>query len=1108
MTMKAKSKISAYILRSSAAALLFSCVIVAVSSAINLPNHPPKFPTPPNNTAFGLNGHESVSSVAASAITTDRVLTFADRVVYQRAIEEVYWRHRTWPKANSSPKPPLDRVMSQAQIEKKVEDYLRNSQALVDYWQRPITAEQLQAEMERMAQHTKQPEVLRELFEALGNDPFVIAECLARPVLAERLLTNWYAYDETIHGEMKQRAEAELQAHNSVQQMKQLSGTYSKIAFIKGDSGDISQQRDASSVKLNSREWNEAVQKLAATFGRAGRYVINGTDRLPGRPPLPARSAYATADYETVPIGQLSALQEDERRYYATAVIERTSDQLKVATVSWLKEPLNSWLEGVENEVPNLMAVPSGNYQLPAISGGAGECVDDSWTATPGPPFARIYHTVVWTGSEMIVWGGDSGIALDTGERYNPSTDSWTAISIVNAPAARAFHTAVWTGSEMIIWGGATGWNSLNTGGKYNPSTDSWTATSTSNAPEGRAYHTAVWTGSEMIIWGGYNFPLGYFNTGGKYNPSTDSWTATTISNAPSGRRYHTAVWTGSEMIVWGGNNLSAYENTGGRYNPSTDNWTATSTTNAPDGRALHTAVWTGSEMIAWGGTNASVDFNTGGRYNPTTDSWTATSTNNAPDGREFHTVVWTGSEMIVWGGYLFDGGPHLLNTGGRYSPSTDSWTATSTTGAPAARENHTAVWTGSEMIVWGGIGDVGPLNTGGRYNPSTDSWTPTSISNTPEGRDYHTAVWTGSEMIVWGGSSPPVGPLNTGGRYNPTTDSWTATSITNAPSARGGHTAIWAGIEMIVWGGGSGGVVVNTGGRYNPGTDSWTATGTTNAPTPRYLHTAVWSDSQMIVWAGIDVTSATVNTGGRYDPGADNWTATSTTNAPTGRESHTAVWTGSEMIVWGGISDLGFLNTGGRYNPGTDGWTATSTFFAPSRRYSHTAVWTDSQMIIWGGCTASLPCHPLNAGGRYNPSTDSWTATSIANAPEARGYHTAVWTGSEMIVWGGSTDIFALNTGGRYNPTTDSWTATSTTGAPLARQNHTAVWSGSEMIIWGGSGSNTGGRYCAQSGPTATPTPTASATATATPTATPTPTPRPAPTPRPRPTPPPRPLS
>src|SRR6266480_580588 len=117
--------------------------------------------------------------------TPERTLTFAERMSYQRAIEEVYWRHRIWPKERPDPKPSLDAVISQAQLEKKVEDYLRKSQALEDYWQRPITAGQLQAEMDRMAEYTKQPEVLHELFDALGNDPFVIVECLARPALAE-----------------------------------------------------------------------------------------------------------------------------------------------------------------------------------------------------------------------------------------------------------------------------------------------------------------------------------------------------------------------------------------------------------------------------------------------------------------------------------------------------------------------------------------------------------------------------------------------------------------------------------------------------------------------------------------------------------------------------------------------------------------------------------------------------------------------------------------------------------------------------------------------------------------------------------------------------------
>ena len=124
--------------------------------------------------------------------------------------------------------------------------------------------------------------------------------------------------------------------------------------------------------------------------------------------------------------------------------------------------------------------------------------------------------------------------------------------------------------------------------------------------------------------------------------------------------------------------------------------------------------------MIIWG------SGNTGGRYDPTTDSWSATSLNGVPSGRAAHTAVWTGTEMIVWGG--FNNG-NLIRTGGRYNPSTDSWTSTSITNAPAARGSHTAVWSDSEMIIWGGCTAVGFgctnfANTGGRYNPSTDSWT------------------------------------------------------------------------------------------------------------------------------------------------------------------------------------------------------------------------------------------------------------------------------------------------------------------------------------------------------------------------------------------------
>src|SRR5207249_3442542 len=360
--------------------------------------------------ALAKRSFDGRTTSATSSTQTPRTLSFADRVAYQRAIEEVYWQHRIWPKEQSGPKPPLEKMMSQAEIEKKVEDYLRNSQALEDYWRRPITPDQLQAEMERIARHSRQPEVLREIFAALGNDPFVIAECLARPVLAERLLSELYAHDQRFHGELKRRAEAELRAHGSVRQMKQTSGMYTEMEWMKSDSADPVEA---------------AVSPAQPT-------------RLPSQKPADTKNA--------------------------NAVMMKGKDRLKLATVAWLKEPLRSWLAKAEAQAPVTMAAVSTNYTLPMISSPSGGCTDDTWTPTSltNAPIARSGHTAVWTGSEMIVWGG---AGMNTGGRYNPVTDSWTDTSTTNAPSERSGHTAVWTGSEMIVWGGSP---TLNTGGRYN----------------------------------------------------------------------------------------------------------------------------------------------------------------------------------------------------------------------------------------------------------------------------------------------------------------------------------------------------------------------------------------------------------------------------------------------------------------------------------------------------------------------------------------------------------------------------------------------------------------------------------------------------------------
>jgi N-acetylneuraminic acid mutarotase len=211
----------------------------------------------------------------------------------------------------------------------------------------------------------------------------------------------------------------------------------------------------------------------------------------------------------------------------------------------------------------------------------------------------------------MIVWGGGS----NTGGVYDPGTNSWSATSTVGAPSARSGQTAVWTGTRMLVFGGN---NFDSSGGSYDPVTNTWTALSLTDAPSGRLGHSAVWTGTRMIIWGGSDATGTSLNTGAVYSPVTDSWTATTLTGAPAHRSLHSAIWTGSRMVIWGGFTPISFSssNTGARYDPIANSWTATSVVAAtPTAREHHGTIWTGTKMVIFGGTTAGTPFGVGGIY-------------------------------------------------------------------------------------------------------------------------------------------------------------------------------------------------------------------------------------------------------------------------------------------------------------------------------------------------------------------------------------------------------------------------------------------------------------------------------------------------------------
>jgi hypothetical protein len=290
-------------------------------------------------------------------------------------------------------------------------------------------------------------------------------------------------------------------------------------------------------------------------------------------------------------------------------------------------------------------------------------------------------ETAVWTGEELLLWGGGFSYKTDgaahDGAAFDPETSGLRPLPEAPIPS-RWWHTAIWTGREMIVWGGAGGRHERTDGAAYDPRTDAWRRIA--DAPMGGYAHSVVWTGEEMIVWGGSDdyesegtrgFPGTFLNMGAAYDPRADTWRVLEPSPLDP-RGWHTAVWTGEEMIVWGGvagsDVYAAYAGEAGAYDPARGDWREIPP-GPLSGRVDHSAVWTGEEMMVWGGSQAGggLGYEDGATYSPVRNDWDRLPP--APiDGRYRHAAVWTGQEMMIWGGERV-GGDHSFRDGAIYAP-------------------------------------------------------------------------------------------------------------------------------------------------------------------------------------------------------------------------------------------------------------------------------------------------------------------------------------------------------------------------------------------------------------------------------------------------------
>src|SRR5438067_10156752 len=98
------------------------------------------------------------------------------------------------------------------------------------------------------------------------------------------------------------------------------------------------------------------------------------------------------------------------------------------------------------------------------------------WTALPAGPAIRVRHSAVWTGTHMLVWGGQQirGARFRAdGDAFDPASGRWSAVP--GAPLApRGGNVAAWTGSRLLVWGGdvqgpRSGTHSFGDGASFDP---------------------------------------------------------------------------------------------------------------------------------------------------------------------------------------------------------------------------------------------------------------------------------------------------------------------------------------------------------------------------------------------------------------------------------------------------------------------------------------------------------------------------------------------------------------------------------------------------------------------------------------------------------------
>jgi hypothetical protein len=313
------------------------------------------------------------------------------------------------------------------------------------------------------------------------------------------------------------------------------------------------------------------------------------------------------------------------------------------------------------------------------------EQAPEGWRrGAPGPLRHRDFAAQVWTGSELVVWGGDPD--GDAGAAYDPKADRWRVIAPAPIPA-RCEPAAVWTGRAILVWGRACKLtpgpspdrsHHATAGAAYDPASDRWRLLPDSPITAGST-PMSVWTGREWVIAD----PVGPVAA---FDPAGDRWR--TLAPVPRPYTSIAAHWTGREVVVLGSDTpekgpstVGATRHWAAALDPALNRWRSLP---EPPLELGATAVWDGQRLIAWDQNlhTVALDPNAKAGWNPLPDV-PVTFADCTPQGARLGDAVFA----------------EQCGQGAIFRSSTGVWEQIT---HPQSL-SETPVWTGEDALFWVG---------------------------------------------------------------------------------------------------------------------------------------------------------------------------------------------------------------------------------------------------------------------------------------------------------------------------------------------------------------------------------------------------------------------